>query len=352
MIRGRFSADIIRQRSCGHVFHQCYNFGMDQPRILTLGSAYIDTHIPGFPFTERGLAPETETIGGDYAITPGGSAVNFARVCTKLGLRATFVGKVGDDLYGRLLAQKLEQEGVTPALIIDDTVSTNIGMNLINESGQTIMAVAGTANQAITADDIIQTVEPLLPEVDYLYLGGCFKVKRLLPALKLLAENARRNNAKVVVDHGRIPHAATAEDKATVRNLVALADYYFPSKDEFLELWHATSIETGLRAITLQAGAYVAVKCAGEGAYSIADGAMVHAPAFPVSPHHTAGAGDTFNAGFIMAEASGMSLRDSLTFGCAVAALKISRGDSPTLLEVNSFLAQQHDTTTSIVPGQ
>jgi len=312
---------------------------MNPSRIVTLGSAYIDTHIPGFPFGEQGLAPETETIGGDYGVTPGGSAVNFARVCVRLGLKATFVGKVGNDFYGTLLAQKLREEQVTPALIVGDSVSTNIGVNLINEEGQTIMAVAGTANQALTPDDITKTIEPLLPQVDYLYFGGCFKLKRLLPALEQLAQDAQATGTKVVVDHGRVPENATAGEKAMVRSLVSLADYYFPSKAEFLELWHAGSIEAGLHAVALKSGGRIAVKCAEEGAYSVADKSIVHAPAFRVAPHHTAGAGDSFNAGFITAQANGLPLRDSLTFGCAVAALKISHGNSPTKTEVETFLA-------------
>lgn len=316
---------------------------MDEPRILTLGSAYIDTHIPGFPFGEQGLKPETETIGGDYGITPGGSAVNFARMCTRLGMATTFVGKVGDDLYGKLLAQKLREEHVVPELIIDPDVSTNIGMNIINESGETIMLVAGTANQALESTGVAEKIEALLPQVDYVYFGGCFKLKRLLPVLKQLAEDAQRSKTKIVIDHGRIPEDASAEDRSVVRSLVGLADYYFPSHDEFLELWHATSIESGLLAVNIKAGGTIAVKCASDGAYSLSDGTVVHVPAFQVNPRHTAGAGDSFNAGFLVAHANKMSLQQSLEFGCAVAALKISKESSPTRTDVETFLAQRPD---------
>jgi ribokinase len=319
---------------------------MNHSHILTLGSAYMDTHVPGFPFTEQGLLPETETIGGDYGITPGGSAVNFARNCIKLGLKATFVGKVGNDLYGKLLAQKLQAEHVTPELITDDEVSTNIGINLINEDGLTIMAVAGTANQALGPNDVAEKIEPLLPEIDYLYFGGCFKLKRLFPVLKQLAQDAQASGTKVVIDHGRVPENVTAEDKAIVRSLVSLADYYFPSEGEFLNLWHATSIEAGLHAVTLKAGGHIAIKCSNKGAYSIADDQILHVPAFRVTPRHTAGAGDSFNAGFITATAGGLSLQQSLEFGCAVAALKISRDSLPTRADVETFLAQRPDVFT------
>ncbi|HKR81785.1 MAG TPA: carbohydrate kinase family protein [Candidatus Saccharimonadales bacterium] len=319
---------------------------MNGSRILTLGSAYMDVHIPGFPFDEHGLLPETETIGGDYGMTPGGSAVNFARVCTQLGLSATFVGKTGNDVFGQLLAQKLREEGVAPELIADASVSTNIGVNAINENGHTIMLVAGTANRALHADEVVGKVLSLLESVDYLYLGGCFKLKKLMPAFEQLAERAEQKNVKIVVDHGRVPKNATAEDKANVRSLVARADYYFPSQGEFMELWHASDVEAGLRRFTAKAGGTIAVKCASDGAYSVLNGDIVHVPAFHVTPHNTAGAGDTFNAGFIAARHEGFALRKSLEFACAVAALKISRDTLPSRADVDAFLAQRPDVFT------
>ncbi len=312
---------------------------MEGKRILTLGAAYVDFNVPGFPFESHGIAPETEVIGGDYDTAAGGSAVTFARVCTRLGFDTTFVGKIGGDTNGELLAQRLISENIRPGLIADNSVSTNISFNLINEVGQTIMLVAGNANQALTPQEVVGKITPLLGKLDYLYLGGCFKLKRLLPACEQLTARVQQSGVKLIVDHGRVPLDATAEDRARVRALAEKADYYLPSRDEFLELWHVSSIEAGLRSLTTKADAIVAVKCAELGAYSIDDDEIIHMFAFQVAPRNTVGAGDSFNAGLIAAQSSGLNLRKSLEFGCAVAALKISRDTLPTRGQVDKFLA-------------
>jgi sugar/nucleoside kinase (ribokinase family) len=40
-------------------------------------------------------------LGTDYAVTPGGSAANAVLGATKLGLKTTFLGKIGGDVTAR-----------------------------------------------------------------------------------------------------------------------------------------------------------------------------------------------------------------------------------------------------------
>lgn len=65
-----------------------------RPEVLSLGTMYIDINLTQFPFN-KGLLPESETVGRDYEMALGGSALNFARMCATLGLRTVFIGKTG-----------------------------------------------------------------------------------------------------------------------------------------------------------------------------------------------------------------------------------------------------------------
>ena len=56
--------------------------------------------------------------GAEVRLMPGGSGANVAVWLARLGQAVTFIGRIGDDFFGRWLADDLRQEGVTPALIV------------------------------------------------------------------------------------------------------------------------------------------------------------------------------------------------------------------------------------------
>jgi sugar/nucleoside kinase (ribokinase family) len=195
----------------------------------------------------------------------------------------------------------------------------------------------GSANQALDADSVLEKVTPLLPEVSYLYLGSCMKLKALLPAYGRLVEQAKSTDTKIIIDHGRTTNTTTPEDMAMIRQLVAHADYYFPSTDEFLALWDAPTIEAGLLGRDW-GHTRVALKDGPQGAIGLVDGALVRVPAYNVKPVNTVGAGDAFNAGVIAVIETGVDFSSALAFGCATAGLKISKPGLPTFDAVKQLV--------------
>lgn len=308
-------------------------------KLLAIGGAYLDINCPDFPFDATGIKPEKELVSPNYVLEPGGSAVNFARLCVALGLETTFIGKVGDDYHGHLLMALLEAAGVKAPLIQDAAVSTNLGINFINPAGSTIMTAVGSANQALHAAELTEYVMPLLPQLDYFYIGGCFKLTTLLPAFTELAQAAKTAGVKIVLDHARIVQNTTKKQLETVKQLALLADYYLPSRDEFLELWEVESVEAGLRVLQNRASAEIILKDGAKGAVFLEGDAIIRSAAFPAQPLHLVGAGDSFNAGLITAQTQGLDLAESVRFANATAALKISHPDLPTFQQVQALIA-------------
>lgn len=311
---------------------------MGQTELLAIGGAYVDINCSNFPFTDQGLAVETETVGQAYEVEPGGSAVNFARLCRSLEIPTMFIGKVGDDVMGETLTELLTMSGVQPELVVDNSCRTNISFNVTNSHNQTIMSVVGNANQSLTAEEVYERAATKLQDCSHLYIGGCFKLHLLLPAFARLVDLAKDTNTKVALDHGRVHSNVTEEQKAMVRELAKTADYYFPSAQEFVELWGFASPEEGLTKLQPQVTGRIVVKDGEQGAMAIDQGKVLRVPAFSVQPIHTVGAGDSFNAGFMAAQIEGQDLLPSLRFGSATAALKISRQTLPTYNDVSNFL--------------
>jgi sugar/nucleoside kinase (ribokinase family) len=318
----------------------CYARAMKMNKLLAIGGVYVDINCLDFPFGKDGLPVEKEivSVGSGYEFVAGGSAVNFTRLCSKLGLPSIIVGKIGSDRTGKLLGELILEAGIEPALITSPSVSTNVGINLVNPVGATIIASVGNANQSLGPDEVISQASRVIENVAYLYLGSCMKLKSLLPAYALLVRQARKAGAKIVVDHGRTTNATTSSDLEMIRSLVASADYYFPSADEFGQLWGTPSIEEGLTS-RAWGTTCVAVKDGANGVVGLVGGRAVRIKAHPVKPVNTVGAGDAFNAGVIAGLDRGNSWLESLHLGCATAALKISKDDLPSWADVAALAA-------------
>lgn len=68
---------------------------------------------------------------------PGGAPANFLATLAKLGASAALLGKVGDDSFGHLLSNTLEQAGVsTNGLIFDPSAFTTLAFVTLDHAGE------------------------------------------------------------------------------------------------------------------------------------------------------------------------------------------------------------------------
>ncbi|WP_298483821.1 carbohydrate kinase [uncultured Ruminococcus sp.] len=85
--------------------------------VVALGELLID-------FTEDGTSAQGNPV---LEANPGGAPCNVLAMLNKLGKKTAFIGKVGNDIFGRQLAEAVEQSGTdTSNLIFDDTVHTTL----------------------------------------------------------------------------------------------------------------------------------------------------------------------------------------------------------------------------------
>jgi ribokinase len=259
-------------------------------------------------------------------------------MCAALGLNPSFIGKRGLDREGEMLEDLLIQAKINPALATSPDVQTNLNFNPINERGQAITQVVGTANASLSYKDVQDQLIPRLPDNQYLYIGGAFRLRGLLPHYVDLIREAHRHGALVAIDHGPVTNNTDEEIKA-MRAAIRELDFYFPSKREFLETWGVKSSEDGLKKVSGESNALICLKDEGGDALSYHDGQVVRVPTFKVgNPVNLIGAGDSFNAGVFFAHSQSMGPVESIRFGCATAALRIQSFIEPTLEQVKELL--------------
>ena len=85
--------------------------------VTALGELLVD-------FTENGMSRQGNPL---LEANPGGAPCNVLAMLARLGRRTAFIGKVGDDAFGRRLKQAAEEAGIdTRNLLLDGSVHTTL----------------------------------------------------------------------------------------------------------------------------------------------------------------------------------------------------------------------------------
>ncbi len=127
-----------------------------RPRILVVGSFVMDLIVSTSRVPNEG---ETVIAGLSFKTASGGKGANQAVQAAKLGADVTFLGKVGNDNFGKEMVAAVSADGVNTEYVLkDDQVSSGVG-NIVLECkpGQKtknrIIVVPG-ANMTITPSEI------------------------------------------------------------------------------------------------------------------------------------------------------------------------------------------------------
>ena len=85
--------------------------------VVALGELLID-------FTENGLSRQYNRM---FEANPGGAPCNVLAMLKRFGKETAFIGKIGQDMFGELLRETLEELGIdTQGLCVDDNVNTTL----------------------------------------------------------------------------------------------------------------------------------------------------------------------------------------------------------------------------------
>jgi sugar/nucleoside kinase (ribokinase family) len=252
----------------------------------------------------------------ELVLNIGGCASNAAVVLTKLGVRATVCGKVGDDIFGRFVSESLRGFGVdVEALAVDPDLATSQTL-IINVKGQDRRFIHSFgANQNLTAADLDRVLDPP-PKV--LYVGGYL----ILPGLEsgALAERfarARKAGTITVLD------VATPGGSDYLRHLWRVlpeTDVFLPNTDEAdLILGEGDPLRQALAFHDLGARRVV-VTCGERGAVAVSEDLRVRLGTYPVEFVDASGGGDAFDAGYIAGLLDGLPEVECLKLASAVGA--------------------------------
>jgi sugar/nucleoside kinase (ribokinase family) len=333
---------------------------MDDLDLLVLGDCNPDLVLRGPDLRPR--FGQAEQLLDEARLTIGGSGAIMACAAARLGLRTALVGVVGDDVLGHWMLDQLADRGVdVGGCVVDPVRPTGLTVVLSEPGDRAILTAVGTI-AALRAED----VDPdRRRAARHLHVSAYYLQTALRPGLAGLFREADRDGRSTSLDPNWDPAGAW---DAGLHALLPQTGCLLPNGEEAVRIAAASgrpgdppaAAEAGRDGVEAAAaalaalGPLVGVKLGADGAVAAApDGrGPVRAPvpaAAAVAVADTTGAGDSFDAGFLLGHLAGWPLERTLAFACACGALstRAAGGTSaqPTLEEALQALGAAEDAT-------
>ncbi|SFU48030.1 carbohydrate kinase family protein [Alicyclobacillus macrosporangiidus] len=338
--------------------------------VIALGEALIDLA----PLSTVGMAVQAGPVGeaasapapGDaagagtwpaspvYAAHPGGAPANVAVALAKLNRRAAFIGKVGRDRFGRLVAQTLKGCGVdTVGLVYAEGVPTTLVIVDLGDDGERSFTFHRNpgADSTLTPDEVRLD---LILNAQVFHFGSVSLTRdpARTATLRALA-HAKRCGRFVSFDPNLRLALWDTPDAArqTILSCLPQVDLLKVSEEELDFLTGITDPERGTAHLLCEYGVgLVFVTLGKDGCFYRFHQETGYVPAPAVQAIDTTGAGDAFVAG-VLSHLSDPNLRSRLNrstleriarYANAVAALSTTKtGGIPAMPErtaVDAFL--------------
>jgi ribokinase len=265
-------------------------------------------------------------MGSGFKMGPGGKGSNQAVAAARAGASVSFISRLGQDAFGEIALSTWKAEGISPRVALSADEPTGAAYIFVSdETGENAIIVVPGAAGGISAAD----VERERAAIEGAAVFVTQLEQPIAAALRGL-EIARAAGAVTVFNPA--PAAAVPEQ------LYALCDYVIPNETEAADI-------TGIAVSTVndakRAGDVLLEKGAGAAIITLgARGALFHNKDHSVMIDafnagkvvETAGAGDSFVGTFAAGLSEGMDPIAAARFGCAAAAISVTRpGTAPAM---------------------
>jgi 2-dehydro-3-deoxygluconokinase len=261
-------------------------------------------------------------------LSMGGAESNVAIGVARLGLPATWIGRLGDDPIGDLIERQLLAERVR-CLVRRDPSPTAIMLRerRTGTAARVSYYRHGSAGSHMQPGDIPDGV---IEKAGVLHLSGITPALGAEPAatVREALRRAREAGVPVSVDlnfRSRLWDAGTAAP--VFRELAAGADVLFAGDDEArIALGRDASAgpEALAEALAALGPSEVVVKLGRRGATAWIDGELIEVPPVPVHAVDTVGAGDAFVAGYLASRLLGRGVRERLSTAAVTGAFAVT----------------------------
>ncbi len=311
--------------------------------VICIGEALID-----FVSTAKNVGLEDAP---GFLKSAGGAPANVSVGLARLEKKVAFVGKVGDDSFGRFLARTLENNGVDVSnLLFDKKHTTRLAFVSLTDEGERDFEFYGyeSADMKIRKEEIDKIS---IKKAKIIHFGSISLISNpSRDAILTAVKTAKAKNTLVSFDPNLRLSLWESSDNARlqIKEVLGLADIVKMDIGEMEFITDSADIKASARYILKQGVRLLVITLGKDGCYFFSDKTEGKEPGFNIKVRDTTGAGDGFVAGMLAKisevpydRMTNKDLHRIFRFANAVAALSVARyGGIPSLPyieEVESF---------------
>ena len=161
--------------------------------VVALGELLID-------FTNNGVSTQGNPV---FEANPGGAPCNVLAMLQKLGNNTAFIGKVGNDYFGKLLKERIKAQGIdADGLVMDEKVHTTLAFvnKLANGDRDFSFYRNPGADMMLTSEDVLNN-KALLENTKVFHFGTLSMTDEpAKEATRLAVDIAKKSGAIVSFD--------------------------------------------------------------------------------------------------------------------------------------------------------
>ena len=287
---------------------------MKPNKILVVGSSNTDMVIKTHHFP----APGETILGGRFLMNAGGKGANQAVAAARLGGVVTFIGKIGDDIFGKQAVQQLEDEGINVDFVsVDPDNPSGVALITVDQKGENSIVVASGSNGTLSSADFDQAILEL-DDSEFILM----QLEIPIPTVEHIARIAALKQKKVILN----PAPAAVLSDELLRNLYLITPN--ETEAEILTGIIVTDKQSALKAAEIlhKKGVEIVIITMGAaGAFLLENGIAELIKAPKVEAVDTTAAGDTFNGALVVALSEGKTIQESIDFANKAAAISVTR---------------------------
>jgi sugar/nucleoside kinase (ribokinase family) len=289
--------------------------------VIVVGELNVDlilNQIDSFPEVGK------EKLADNMTLTLGSSSAILASNLSALGMSVSFIGKIGNDIFGNFCKEHLELKGVdTSMLIVNEELKTGATI-VLNFDADRAMVTHQGAMKHLGLNDL---KKEMLIEAKHLHFSSYFLQPGFRDDLLNLFKMAKEAGLTTSFDAQWDPSEKWELD---YKNILHYVDIFLPNDRELLALTGKKTIETAIELIKEVANV-VAVKLGDKGSVLVCDGKIIFKEAFLNNNIVDAiGAGDSFNAGFIYKFLQDTPIETCQVFGNLIGAISTTAAGGTT----------------------
>jgi len=292
-----------------------------KPEIIVVGEALVEVMRKGrdCPLYEPG------EFLGPY---PSGASGIFASAAARLGGSVGFITTIGNDDFGRCIQDRMERDGIdlTYLKVVPDRMTGVAFVAYFSDGSRKF--IYNVREGAPAAMDPNQVQPEYFTDVRWLHVMGFALTisKGCRQACYKAVDLVKKRGGKISLDPNLRPEVLTIEEvRRLCRPVLEASEIVFPSGSEATMLAGVEDPEEAVRVLLQQGPKIVALKQGEKGSIVFTAEQRIVVPPFQVVEVDPTGAGDCYDAAFVVGILEGWDLERTARFANAVGALATTR---------------------------